>query len=151
MSQRLYVFFQPFGCDYNDIHQQARMIDEAVPGAVERKSRGSIDIAGPWAGYLECDYLFPYLCFCFFAYWSDVLNGTRFRKYVRSLCEALGVHEWWYIEETSLDIFYEMTPAKFDKALSESPTIEEFQMSTYFPNGEYHAFKDTIEAVEAVE
>ena len=46
MSQRLYVFFQPFGCDYNDIHQQARMIDEAVPDAVERKSRGSIDIQG---------------------------------------------------------------------------------------------------------
>ena len=64
-----------------------------------------------------------------------------------TLCEAMGVKEWWYIEETSMDLYQGMPAEEFEAALASAIT-EATIVSRFYSKGEtfdgYHLKKDCV-------
>ena len=77
-----------------------------------------------------------------------MLVNLNFRQYVMSVCDALGVREWWYIEENSIDLYVEMPAEELEAALASAIGIEDFEMSTYFPASSHHLFHDSSQKVK---
>lgn len=146
MSKRLYVVFKPEdGLTTEDLVMR---INERLPNTA-RIDDYDVKLSGKWAGFLtqvdNCYEVpcFPYLSFYFWCYWDTVLENMDFRRYVMALCEALGTDEWWYVEETSIDLYDELSAEEFENVLTSSIGIENFETPRFFPNSEHHFFKDS--------
>ena len=66
------------------------------------------------------------------------------------LCEALGTDEWWYIEETSMDLYYELSTKEYENILASSLGIENFETPRFFPDSKHHFFKDSSLRVKSL-
>lgn len=153
MSLRLYIIFEPSGNLALD--DMARRINARVPGVADVKDN-FINIEGKFPGilyppsYLDEGAIFSYWTFYFWAYWKDVVDGTDFRQFVMNLCEAMGTEEWWYIEETSMDLYGDMDEEEFLKVLIDSNGIEDFELPHFFPHSEHHIFNDSSSKVKSL-
>lgn len=150
MSRRLYVIFKP----EHDLSEEEAVerINDRFPNAASITD-DFISIAGKWAAFLTLldYYINPCASFCFWSYWDAVLENMDFRSYVMELCEALGTDEWWYIEETSTDLYDELSYTEYEKILANAIGIENFEMPTYFPNSKHHFFKDSSSRVKSLQ
>lgn len=151
MSQRLYILFKFPDENFNP-GKIAEKINAKFPG-IATVNDGDIDLDGTWFGYItdaseHCLYsVSPLYCFYFWCYWNAVLDDLKFREYVMTLCEAMGVKEWWYIEETSMDLYQGMPAEEFEAVLASAIGIEDFDTPTYFPASSHHLFHDSSQKV----
>ena len=76
-----------------------------------------------------------------------MLDDLKFREYLMTICEALGVKEWWYIEETSMDLYQGMPAEELEAALASAIGIEDFDTPTYFASS-HHLFHDSSQKVK---
>lgn len=153
MSLRLYVVFRPE--DGLTIENSVMRINEYFPNTAS-SSDDCINIDGKWTGFLTHldiyneDPRFPYWNFYFWCYWDSVLKNMDFRRYVMTLCEALGADEWWYIEETSIDLYDELSTKEYEDILASSICIDNFETPSFFPNSKHHFFKDSSQRVKSL-
>ncbi len=153
MSLRLYVVFKP---DDGLTREDSMLrINERFPNTASI-SDDCINLDGKWPGFLtQSDNYnnvpcFPYWSFYFWCYWDAVLENMDFRRYVMTLCELLGADEWWYIEEASIDLYDELSTGEYENILENSIGIENFEIPSFFPNGEHHFFKDSSQRVKSL-
>lgn len=149
MSQRLYVYVKPKEADLSD-EDVIRLINAAMPNIAKTDDEGDvIDLECKWVSYMHRLYNiadtpdFPYWNIFLWCYWDEVLNGMELRCFVKGICEALGADKWWYIEETSMDAFDDMTTEDFEVELEKAVGIEDFSQPRYFPNSAHHLFMDS--------
>ncbi len=153
MSLRLYVIFKP-KADLT-IEDSIIRINERFPNTASVID-DFINLDGKWTGLLtqqdnyNDDPGFPYWSFYFWCYWDSVLENMDFRRYVMVLCEALGTDEWWYIEETSMDLYYELSTKEYENILASSLGIENFETPRFFPDSKHHFFKDSSLRVKSL-
>lgn len=151
MSKRLYILFK-FPDEIYNFGKIVERINVKHAGMAAVRN-GVIDLHGPWPGYIDEAYnlglnsFSPLYCFFFWCYWNDVLVNLNFRQYVMSVCDTLGVSEWWYIEENSIDLYVEMPAEELEAALASAIGIEDFDTPTYFPASSHHLFHDSSQKV----
>lgn len=150
MSLTLSVFFEP-SAKMKDAKDLVNAINAKISGMAEYDEEvGSCDINCYWPCYIIYPSFYSYFAYAemsFQAYWNDVLNGIELRQLIKTVCEALGANEWWYIEETSMDFIYDLNKNEFEELILKAPDIENFETPTYFPASKNHFFHDSSQQV----
>ncbi len=154
MSKRIYVIFKPSD-DILSLKDMEKKINSIFPNTAVIED-DSLSLNNEWLSYIDrCvnvyDYSdFPYWQIYFWCYWDVVLHNVAFRTYIMNLCTALGANHWWYIEETSMELFDNLNTVDFETALNEAKGIEDFEIPRYFPHSKNHIFSDSVERVLSI-